>query len=201
MAAPTEIDQVRIDHLDERVRCGPALFTPFLRELEVRFLDRGVEAEIAKYDLQSVPFNTACLLHDPQGRPTSYLVCNQWGTLHVRYGPVPPGTRYPALVVRRAPRHAQIGDELLRMPRLSSSALHPNPRIPLLVKIFRDQVAIELLEGGLTAYHFDVPLRSVPRGRWYTPCDKHRRALPVRLRRPMLAALMGLRTVEIEWVG
>ena len=201
MATATAFDQVKIEHLDERVRCGPALFTPFLSELEVRFLNRGAEAEVVKYDLGSIPFNRACLLHDAQDRPTNYLVCNQWGTLHVRYGQIAAGKQYPALLAKKAPRHVRLADDLLNLPNVASSAFHPNPRIPLLVRVCLDKVNIEIMQSGLTAHQFEFKLRSLPCGRWFTPRDQHRQALPLRLRRPMMAAMMGFKSVDVEWIG
>jgi hypothetical protein len=200
MSTATTFDQVKIEHLDERVRCGSALFTPFRGELEVRFLNPNGEADVVKYDLGSVPFNHACLLYNAQRRPTNYLVCNQWGTLHVRYGPIPPGQRYPALLPRKLPRNVRLVDDILNAPHVPSSAMHPNPRIPLLVKVCHDLVRIELMEGALTAARFDIKLRKLPRGRWYTPTDKHGQRLPVRLRRPAIASLFGISALDVEWM-
>jgi hypothetical protein len=201
MTTPPASDQVKIEYLDERVRCGPALFTPFQSELEVRFLNNGPEASIVKYDLNSVPLNQACLLHDGRGHPTNYLICNQWGTLHVRYGPIPPGRRYPALLPRKVERHIRLSDDLIHAPNLSSSAFHPNPNIPLLVRVSQDQVRIELMQGGLTSQRWELKLSKVPAGRWYTPTDDHRQPLPVRLRRPLLAGFFNVRVLDLEWVG
>jgi len=54
---------------------------------------------------------------------------------------------------------------------------------------------------GLSEYSFKVPLKRLPWGRWYTPCDGHGQALPVRLKRPALAAYFGVRVIDVEWVG
>ena len=194
------IDQVKIDRNDELVRCGPALFTPFGSELEVRFLDRGTEPEIVKYDLSSIPFNEACLLHDGRGRATPYLVCNQWGTLHVRHGDVAGGKHYPGLFALRGVKRIRLIDDLLRAPHAKSWAMHPNPAIPFVVKLMQDKIAIELLDGGICAWRTELKLRSVPWSRWLTPTDKHRRPLPLRLRRPLLASMIDHRSVDLEWL-
>jgi hypothetical protein len=196
MPATEAIDQVKIRPDDEHVRCGPARFTLFLSELRVRFdgSDRAVN-----YDLGSIPFNQASLLCHASGRPTWFLVCNQWGSLHVRYGPLPAGKRYPALRAKQYPRQVTISEDLFA-EGMSSSAMHPDPDVPVYVKLFDGTASIHVHQGGLTAFEFKVKVKSLPLGQWVTPRDKHGQPLPLRLRRPALAALFGAKMLDIEWM-
>jgi hypothetical protein len=201
MQDPLPIDQVRIEHDDEQVRCGPATFTPSLNQLCVRFLDDSHGGDEVTYDLNSIPFKEACLLHDGSGRPTEYLIYNDWNALIVRYGAVPKGKQYRALHRYEAPRHVALSSDVVHASKLHSSACHPNKRIPLTVRVTSDKVYLELYHCGVPAYQFDVPIKRLPPGAWYTPRDSQGGALPVRLKRPMLASLFKVNRVDVEWLG
>ena len=191
------IDHVELEGGDERVRCGPASFS-FGLDLQVAFENGGRLGTAMPYDLASIPFNTAALLLDGNDQPTQFLVCNRWGKVLVRYGPIPRGERYPTLRRVRGARSVALAYDPLYRSR--QSAFHPNRDMPFHVTVRKASVDIDLYRDGLKAFHTEVPLKRL-NGSWCVPTDTHGHPLPMRFRRPMLARLAGVTQIHVEWLG
>ena len=191
--------QVVVGPNDDYVRCGPAQFAIIGSTLDVRYHREGRQPSVAEYNLNSTGFNKAYRLQRPDGTLAEFLICREWANVHVRYGPLPEGKQYPVLSPRVEPREVRLVDDI-SAPGTKSSAFHPNRDIGLCARLTGDEVRLELYSGYLVGFQQTIKIEDLPSD-WYTPIDKGESPLPVRLKRPFMAKLFGVRCVDVQWVG
>jgi hypothetical protein len=180
------------------MRCGPAQFAIIGSTLEVREHREGRRPAVAEYDLNNAGFNKAYRLQRPDGTLTLFLICREWASVHVRYGSLPEGKQYPALYARVEAREVRLVDDITA-PGTKSFAFHPNRDIGMCARLTGDEIILKLYSGYLLGFQQKLKIDNVP-SNWYTPIDKGGRPLPLRLKRPFMARLFGVRCVDVQWV-
>jgi hypothetical protein len=153
-----------------------------------------------EYDLNKVGFNKAYRLQMPDGTLTSFLICREWANVHIRYGPLAEGKQYPVFSAQVEPREIRLVDDVKAPPGTKSSARHPDDDIGMWARLAGDKVFLELYSGGLLTFQQVRKLNDLP-SHWYTPVDEGGGPLQVRLKRPLLGRLSGVRCVDVQWLG
>lgn len=174
------------------VTCGPAQFAVVGARLSMRSRSANMALPaLLEYDVNACGFNRATVITDTDGNSTGFLICNEYGTVHVRYG-VPSGTAYPKLAPRQEPRCVRLA--------VDGSACHPDQGIPVTVVVQSDTVLIRLYPGRWAhSYEQRIKLRSLGWA-WTVPVDAAGNGLPLRIRRPLPACVFGIPAIDVEWL-